>query len=100
MFANTEVKDLFPTPIWVADLEPAKAAVLNAHLKRQIYDVTEPRPEIPLGGTWQTDPVLHQRPAFGEFCNLVRQASKAALVFLQVNHSGFEITGCWANINP
>ncbi len=100
MFASTEVKDLFPTPIWVADLDPAKAATLNEHLKRQIYDVTEPRPEIPLGGTWQTDPVLHQRPAFGEFCNLVRQASKAALDFLQVNHSGFEITGCWANINP
>jgi uncharacterized protein (TIGR02466 family) len=100
MFARTEVKDVFPTPIWVVDLEPAKAASLNAHLKKHIYDLTEPRRELAVGGTWQTDPVLHQRPEFNEFCGMVRQAAKATLDFLQVVHNGFEITGCWANINP
>lgn len=100
MFASTEVKDIFPTPLWVADLPPEKAKSLNDELRRLIYDLTEPRGELPPGSNWQTDPILHQRPEFKEFCHLVRQAAKGALNFLQVEYEGFDITGCWANINP
>lgn len=100
MFSSTEVKDIFPTPIWVVDLAEDKAKTFNAELKRIIYDLTEPRREIPLGSTWQTEPMLQKREEFAEFCQLVRQAAKGALSFLQVEHDGFEITGCWANINP
>ena len=100
MFSSTEVKDIFPTPIWVVDLAEDKAKSFNAELKRIIYDLTEPRREIPLGSTWQTEPMLQKRAEFAEFCHLVRQAAKGALGFLQVEHDGFEITGCWANINP
>jgi len=100
MFSSTEVKDIFPTPIWVVDLAEDKAKSFNAELKRVIYDLTEPRREIPIGSTWQTEPMLQKRPEFAEFSQLVRQAAKGALSFLQVEHDGFEITGCWANINP
>jgi uncharacterized protein (TIGR02466 family) len=100
MFASTEVKDIFPTPIWVLDLGADQAKSLNADLKRMIYGLTEPLCEIPLGSTWQTDPTLQKREEFVGFCDLVRQAAKAALTFLQVDYDRFEITGCWANINP
>ncbi len=100
MFANLDVKDIFPTPIWVADLDPAKAAALNQRLAGEIYRLTEPRAPVPIGGTWQTDPVLHQRPEFAEFTRLVQQAARAALDFLKIKYNGIEITGCWANINP
>jgi uncharacterized protein (TIGR02466 family) len=100
MFSSTEVKDIFPTPIWVADLPADKAKSFNEHLRKLIYDLTEPRPEIPLGSTWQTESMLQRRPEFAEFTQMVNQAAKAALAFLQVVHNGFEITGCWANINP
>lgn len=100
MFSSTEVKDIFPTPIWVADLPADKARTFNAELKRVIYELTEPRREIPLGTTWQTEPMLHKREEFAEFAHMVKQAAKAALAFLQIQHSGFDITGCWANINP
>ncbi len=100
MFAKTEVKDLFPTPLWVADLEPDHARPLNEELGRVIYRITEPRAPIPLGSTWQTDPVLHTRGEFAEFVKLARGAAKAALDFLQISAEAFEITGCWANINP
>lgn len=100
MFANLDVKDIFPTPIWVADLEAAKAASLNAQLSEEIYRLTEPRTPVPIGGTWQTDPVLHQRREFAEFTKLVNQAARAALEFLKVRFNAIEITGCWANINP
>jgi len=100
MFSSTEVKDLFPTPIWVADLAADKAKAFNTQLKELIYDLTEPRRELPIGVNWQTEPMLHKRPEFAEFSTMVRQAAKAALSFLQIEHSGFDITGCWANINP
>ena len=41
MFANLEVKDLFPTPIWVADMDPAKSAKLNEKLSAEIYRLTD-----------------------------------------------------------
>lgn len=100
MFASSEIKDVFPTPIWVADLEPETARNLNIYLRELIYRLTEPRREIPLGGTWQTEPMLHQREDFKEFSQFARQAASAALTFLQIEHDGFEISGCWANINP
>jgi uncharacterized protein (TIGR02466 family) len=94
------VKDIFPTPVWVVDLAEDKARSFNAELKRTIYDLTEPRREIPLGSTWQTEPMLQKRAEFAEFCAIVRQAAKGALSFLDVQYDSFEITGCWANINP
>lgn len=100
VFSDLSVKDLFPTPIWVADLEAKLAARLNAELKATIYALTEPRPPIPFGSTWQTDPMLHQMDQFQEFVGLARSAGLAALRFLDIKHQRFEITGCWANINP
>ena len=100
IFADLSVKDLFPTPIWIGDLEPALAQRLNTDLKTAISDLIEPRPPIPLGSTWQTSPMLQQHPRFAEFTALVRKAGEAALDFLDVKHKEFEITGLWANINP
>jgi uncharacterized protein (TIGR02466 family) len=99
-FADLSVKDLFPTPIWVADLEPELAARLNPELAASINALIDPRPKIPVGSTWQTTPVLHKEERFGEFCGLVRKAGAAAVAFLDLKHRDFEITGCWANINP
>lgn len=100
VFSDLSVKDLFPTPIWVADLEAGLASRLNAELKATIHALTQPRPPIPVGSTWQTSPMLHQLDQFREFTGLVRSAGLAALKFLDVKHQRFEITGCWANINP
>jgi uncharacterized protein (TIGR02466 family) len=100
IFADLSVKDLFPTPLWVADLEPDLAARLNAELEAAVKELVEPRPQIPLGSTWQTTPMLHKLERFAEFCGLVRKAGAAAIAFLDLKHRDFEITGCWANINP
>jgi uncharacterized protein (TIGR02466 family) len=100
VFADLTVKDLFPTPLWVADLDPELAARMNGELESAIQELVEPRPQIPIGSTWQTTPMLHKHNRFAEFCGLVRKAGAAALAFLDLKHRDFEITGCWANINP
>lgn len=100
LFADLQVKELFPTPIWVGDLEPELARRLNADLIVAINELIDPRPTIPVGSTWQTTPMLQQHERFAEFTALVRKAGAAALDFLDVKHKDFDITGLWANINP
>ncbi|MFI5000811.1 MAG: TIGR02466 family protein [Reyranellales bacterium] len=95
-----EVQELFPTPIWIVDLEPLQAASLNLGLKAEINRLISPRPVIPPGSNWQTPQDLHTKPAFAEFVKLVETAARGVTRFLQVDQYPMTITGCWANINP
>lgn len=100
MIAKQEVQELFPTPLWVIDLEPAAAAKLNAQLHAEIDRLISPRPKIQAGANWQTPQDLHTRPAFAEFVKLVEMAGRGVARYLQVDQYPMVITGCWANINP
>jgi uncharacterized protein (TIGR02466 family) len=95
-----EVQELFPTPLWIVDLEPAEAAAVNAKLKAEIERIIAPRPAIRPGSNWQTPQDLHTRPAFAEFVKLVETAARGVARFLQVDQYPMAITGCWANVNP
>ena len=100
MIAKQDVQELFPTPIWIIDLEPAAAATLNAQLQTEIDWLISPRPRIQAGANWQTPQDLHTRPAFAEFVKLVEMAARGVARYLQVDQYPMVITGCWANINP
>jgi uncharacterized protein (TIGR02466 family) len=100
MFANTEVNELFVTPLWTLQLKPEVYEPLNAHLGREIRALSEKRQDVGLGTSLQTDPILHQRPEFAELMSIVNTGVKSAIDFMEVEHVGFEITGCWANICP
>src|SRR4029079_14369293 len=95
-----DVREIFPTPVWVVDVKPDAAKVLNAHLVAEIERPISPRPKVPRGSNWQTDPILHTLPAFGEFIAFVETAARGVLNFLKLDHMQMVITGCWANINP
>ena len=100
MFEKLAVQELFPTPLWICDLTEAHHRRLNADLKARIERLIEPRPAIELGSTWQTDPILHQLPQFADFIAIVEGAARGAFEFLGLSYESFEITGCWANVNP
>jgi uncharacterized protein (TIGR02466 family) len=100
MIERQEIQELFPTPLWIVDLLPATAAVLNAKLRAEIERLIEPRPKIPVGRNWQTPQDLHTRPAFAEFVKLVESAAHGVARFLQIDQYPIGITGCWANVNP
>ena len=100
MFKQTKTHDLFPTPVWSLDLEEATAARLNRQIMVQLDRLLTPRPEIPQGATWQTDQRLHTLPAFAELTACIEKAARGALDFMKVDYGQFEITACWANINP
>ncbi len=100
MFKKVSVEPVFPTPLWLLDLDPALALGLNARLKAEILALIEPRPEIPRGTNWQTDPIIHTLPQFAEFVSLATKAAYAALDFLKVRKAELLMSGAWANVNP
>ena len=100
MLQSHAVHELFPTPIWVADLDDKTREPLNAHLLQAIYDLTEPRQDLLPGGSWQTDPTLHQQPMFSDFMSIAARMAQGALKFLDIDYDEMMCTGCWANINP
>jgi uncharacterized protein (TIGR02466 family) len=100
MFEKTTLHELFPTPVWVVDLTPEARAPLNRGIIEAVNEMTGTRPPIRPGETWQTDPYIHRLPQFADLTTVIRAAAKGALDFLAVEHQGFEITGCWVNINP
>ena len=87
MIEKQEVQEIFPTPLWIVDLQAAAAAALNASRKSEIERIIEPRPRIPPGSNWQTPQDLHTRPAFAEFVKLVETAARGVASFLRGNRT-------------
>jgi uncharacterized protein (TIGR02466 family) len=100
LFEKTQALTLFPTFVWVHDLPAGPAQAFNAHLEAAVLRLIEPRPKLQPGQTWQTHQDLHLRPEFAELARLIRSAATGVLEYLQVEYADFEITGCWANVNP
>ncbi len=100
MLKSQKVQEIFPTPLWIVDLDDATREPLNRHLMKTIYALIEPREPVGTGGSWQTDPTLHERTEFSDFMAFVSKTAKGALKVLDIDHEGFQCTGCWANINP
>ena len=99
-FAKTQVIPLFPTFVWAHDLAPEQAKPFNDHLVAAIERLIEPRPKLQPGQNWQTHQDLHERADFAELVQLIHLATKGVLEFLKAEPHPFEITGCWANVNP
>ncbi|MEM7225518.1 MAG: 2OG-Fe(II) oxygenase family protein [Pseudomonadota bacterium] len=96
------VKDepLFPTYIWVMDLEPGDYEPLNRQVLRDLNELTRPRPQLPPGRNWQTEQTMHQLDEFQPLMEVFKTASRKVISLLEIKHEAFAITGCWANINP
>lgn len=99
-FADLAVKDLFPTPIWTLDVRPDVMQEMNPRLLDAILALMTPRPALPPGANWQTDPILHRHPAFADFVKMVEQAGRSAAKFLRLKDTDLFVTGCWGNVNP
>jgi uncharacterized protein (TIGR02466 family) len=96
---ESNIHNLFPTPLWVVDFEEEVFAPVNQEIEAGLESLIEHRPEVPLGSTLQTDTDLYEFEEFAEIAALIGTSVQGALHFLNIEEP-FEITGCWANINP
>lgn len=97
---ETAIHNLFSTPVWVIDSEPSVYEPLNAGILNNLDEMIEQRPSVELGGTLQTDNDLHSFEEFSDLTDRILEGTEAVLKFLEIDYANFEITGCWANINP
>jgi uncharacterized protein (TIGR02466 family) len=100
MFRDKSVLPLFPSNVWVHDLEPSVFEAMNERVRARIEELIDPRPDIEPGQTWQTRNDLQDDPAFAELLEIAHQAIDGVLEFLQAERLPMEVTGAWANINP
>jgi len=98
--SKVEVQEIFPTPLWIVDLDPATSRPLNDALREEIERLLTPRPAIPKGANWQTAQDLHESPKFARLCEVVTMAARGAMRWWGLEAHPLVITGCWANINP
>ncbi|MFQ5776026.1 MAG: 2OG-Fe(II) oxygenase family protein [Kiloniellaceae bacterium] len=100
MFERITAQPLFPSTIWIHEVKPDVAAPLNDRLARTIDRLISPKPPRGPGQTWQTEARLHRLEEFRDLVAIFKAAAKGVLDRLEVDYGEFEITGCWANVNP
>ena len=100
MFTRTEAVAVFPTMIWQHQVEPEIVARINPAMGAKIDELYSKRPPIVPKQGWQTDQNLHLLPDFQELVTMINHAGKGVLDSLEAEYEAFEITSCWANINP
>lgn len=98
--SETAVHNLFSTPVWVIDFEPSVHEALNVDILRNLDELIDERPAVNIGGTLQSNTDLHTFDEFSDLTDRILEGTEAVLKFLQIQYKNFEITGCWANINP
>lgn len=99
-FKSTQAIPFFPTTVWAHDLEPAAYEPMNRRMLDKLEALLTPRPPLQPGDNWQTDQKLHHLAEFQDLVDCIDTAVTGVFEFLQIDHRDYEITGCWANINP
>ena len=104
-FAESRVLSMFPTCVWVHDLQPADIETVNgqilpvireelAQLSDTFNDISERSgladPRWSLSAPW----LDYDNDGFASL------ATRGVLDFLKIDYREFQITGCWANVNP
>ena len=100
MFSQTEAIGLFPTYLWMHQLEPADSERVNNAIRSKLEFMRASNVgEMPKNG-WQTDKNLHALPEFQDLNQFILSATSGIVDFLKIAEESIEITSCWANINP
>jgi len=94
---KTDAITLFPTFVWRTRLASETAGPVNRDLLALLDRLMEGR-ELAAGEKLQTEQTLHLRPEMSVLVEIANGAVTSILEFLKVEHAGFSITGCWANV--
>ena len=94
-----EVRRLFPTFAWKAQLRPEVYDPLNALILRRLEAMRRELPPLGQGEAWQSGHSLHALPEFGTLVSCIHTAAEGVLEFLRIGSSDLRITGCWANVS-
>ena len=100
IFSATDLLRMFPTFVWKAELEPEVQRRINESIIFRLEQIRRSAPEPAAGQSWQSGHDLNKWEEFRELKSCVKDGIRQALDILKVGEAEFEITGCWANMNP
>jgi uncharacterized protein (TIGR02466 family) len=100
MFVHNEAAVLFPTYLWVHQLEPQDQERVSSAIRAKLDSLRSNISGAVPDNSWQTGDDLHTLPEFQELNRCIFAATKGVIDFLQIAEESIEITSCWANINP
>lgn len=98
-FESSQIISMFPTFVWQTMIQEEIYQTINKDILKKLNELTQSIPEFIPGTSWQSNQNLHELEEFQHLLSLVTPMTKSVLEFLKIGHVGFEITGCWANIN-
>ena len=100
VFATTDVLRIFPSFVWKAELEPNVHGRINESVVRKLQQIRSSGPEPAPHQSWQSGHDLLKWEEFHGLAACVYDAVRAVFDFLKLGDADFQITGCWANLNP
>lgn len=98
-FRSSGVLRMFPTFVWKGELAPDVYEPINDAVLRTLGDIGAPLADLKPGESWQSDHGLHELDPLREIVDCIDAAAESVLGYLKIDHEGFKITGCWANLN-
>jgi uncharacterized protein (TIGR02466 family) len=97
---HSDVLSIFPTLVWQFTLDTDTRDSLSAKILPVLETERPPPVASEHGKGWQSRRDLHRLEAFHELVTCINDAVRSILGFLKIGCDDFEITGCWANVNP
>ncbi|MEO1192669.1 MAG: 2OG-Fe(II) oxygenase family protein [Pseudomonadota bacterium] len=97
--SSLETLQVFPTLIHVYDLEPVRAEPLNQAIGALVDKLFDPPPNTMPGQNLSTHHDLHRYPEMAPLLEVYAAGIEQTIAKLKVQHEGWAITGCWANVN-
>jgi uncharacterized protein (TIGR02466 family) len=99
VFASKNLAELFPTLVWIFDLEPGEAARCNERLLQHLDSIASPRPEPKNDLSLQSEHDLQRHACFAPLKPKVDLAVRDVMAHLGLQEAEFAVTGAWLNLS-
>ena len=97
---SSDVLQIFPTFVWKVQLTSGALEAVNRKVLEKLKILRPLGADFVSSEGWQSSKDLHKLDEFRELASYIDDTAGTILRFLKVGYVAFEITGCWANINP
>ncbi len=97
---NSDVMSIFPTPVWKIELTSEAQITVNKNILEALEGIRPSGADLISSKGWQSNHDLHTLDEFRVLVSYIGDSVRTILKFLKIGYDDFEITGCWANINP
>lgn len=98
-FESSRALRMFPTFVWVAEIEPRIHQGINENIIEHLDRLRQSKPALAPGQSWQSDQGLHGMEEFRELVSCIDEVATTVLEFLKIGYDSYEITAFWANVS-